>query len=294
MFIRFNYILLALFLASCSSNTTREPASFFKNYSCKYTITNFFVDFKDKTFGGLHESQLLTSKLSPLKNRSVRDIEVNMKNFSIIDDLTNELPKSGVTKPYLLLLEDNIKAVWKPHKRIKLSNYRAEVLAYELDVLLDFNLVPPTVVRTIDGKLGSLQLFEEGISGVLLRYNTDNVMDYDARVLVHHNIKKQSLFDYLINNGDRHRANYLFTVNGRIISIDNGSSFTGQGYKMQSFEDRKSDIESFIQTDEGKKIIKRLRSENNELLKEQVGNYLGKKDSDSFFKRVNKILDFAN
>jgi hypothetical protein len=217
-----------------------------------------------------------------------------MKKYSVIDDLTDELPKSGVTRPYLLMLEDNIKAVWKPHKRIKLSNYRAEVLAYELDVLLGFNLVPPTIERTIDGKLGSLQLFEEGISGVLLRYNTDNVMDYDARVLVQHNLKKQSLFDYLIRNGDRHRANYLFTVNGKVISIDNGSSFTGQGYKMQSFEDRKSDIESFIQTDEGKKILKRLRSQNNDSLKEQIEHYLGKRDSDEFFKRVNRVLDLTN
>jgi hypothetical protein len=217
-----------------------------------------------------------------------------MKEFSVIDNLTDELPKSGVTKPYLLLLETNIKVVWKPHKRIKLSNYRAEVLAYELDVLLGFNLVPPTVERTIDGNLGSLQLFEEGISGVLLRYNTDNVMDYDSRVLVHHNLKKQSLFDYLIQNGDRHRANYLFTVDGKVISIDNGSSFTGQGYKMKSFEDRKSDIESFIQTDEGKKIIRKLRSYNNNSLRNQVEHYLGKKDSENFFKRVNIILDLAN
>lgn len=39
--------------------------------------------------------------------------------------------------------------------------YKYGIAAYELDKLLDFNMVPPVVEREIDGRKGSLQLFIE-------------------------------------------------------------------------------------------------------------------------------------
>ncbi|GAI28667.1 unnamed protein product, partial [marine sediment metagenome] len=45
------------------------------------------------------------------------------------------------------------------------DSYKYGIAAYELDKLLDLNLVPPIVEREIEGRKGSLQIF---IRGVLL------------------------------------------------------------------------------------------------------------------------------
>ena len=83
----------------------------------------------------------------------------------------------GVTKPMKVTLSDGERthhAVWKSidevrHGVVKGRNggfqaafkdsYKYEIAAYELDKMLGFDLVPPTVEREIDGKKkGSLQL----------------------------------------------------------------------------------------------------------------------------------------
>ena len=86
----------------------------------------------------------------------------------------------GVTKPMKVTLSDGERthhAVWKSidevrHGVVKGRNggfqaafkdsYKYEIAAYELDKMLGFDLVPPTVEREIDGKKGSLQLWVEG------------------------------------------------------------------------------------------------------------------------------------
>jgi hypothetical protein len=42
------------------------------------------------------------------------------------------------------------------------DSYKYGIAAYELDKLLDLNMVPPVVEREIDGRKGSLQIFIEG------------------------------------------------------------------------------------------------------------------------------------
>ena len=42
------------------------------------------------------------------------------------------------------------------------DSYRYGIAAYELDKLLDLNIVPPVVEREIEGRKGSLQIFIEG------------------------------------------------------------------------------------------------------------------------------------
>ncbi len=42
------------------------------------------------------------------------------------------------------------------------DSYKYGIAAYELDKLLDLNLVPPVVEREIEGRKGSLQIFIEG------------------------------------------------------------------------------------------------------------------------------------
>jgi len=86
----------------------------------------------------------------------------------------------GITASDQLTLSDGAathKAVWKTIDEFRRGttsfqgagvmvdyedSYRFEIAAYELDKLLGFDLVPPTVERSIGGRKGSVQMWVEG------------------------------------------------------------------------------------------------------------------------------------
>jgi len=284
------YLMFLFVLVGCASNPVREPASFKITESCREVITHF----QDRYILGLKESQLLSSELIPLNNRNISETERSMK-FNVIEgELEGIKRSSGSTKPEFLILEGGIKVVWKEHKKIKLANYRAEVLAYELNDLWGIGLVPETVERTIEGKVGSLQLFKESITGPLLDFKIRNEMSAEAIAKVKHNLKKQSLFDYLIENNDRNKNNYLFTIEGDLYSIDNAASFTGIGNYRKSFIERENDIRGFLNTNEGEEVFQSIVSNYNNSFKNQIILYIGKKDANKFFERIERIIQIKN
>jgi hypothetical protein len=68
---------------------------------------------------------------------------------------------------WLVKLDNKLSAVFKPEPAGDLTAY-VEVAAYRASVELGFPYVPPTVLRTIDGEQGSLQLFIKTQSDLLI------------------------------------------------------------------------------------------------------------------------------
>ena len=73
---------------------------------------------------------------------------------------------SGVNQPKRITLRQGAReldALWKSIQRgpkeWAWESFEAEVAAYQLDRILGLHMVPPTVVRSIQGQEGSLQLF---------------------------------------------------------------------------------------------------------------------------------------
>ena len=87
--------------------------------------------------------------------------------------------------------------------------YKREVIAYEVDKALGFGLVPPTVERTLNGEVGSVQMW---IGDIDIGYGG---LDKGRRL-------KAGVLDYLLFNSDRHKGNYGLDSNGNLILIDNG------------------------------------------------------------------------
>ena len=137
--------------------------------------------------------------------------------------LSKKIALIGVNEIYLATFQSGIHAVFKPHpdywiqinkKYAWAHNVPAEIDAYLIDQILDLNIVPMTVERTIDGMKGSLQVF------VVKDQNKDpNFVDHS-----HPDFKKMKLLDYLIRNGDRHSNNFLILPD-KIAAIDHGQSF---------------------------------------------------------------------
>lgn len=137
--------------------------------------------------------------------------------------------------------EGSVKGVFKPAEgelldgraNIELGTlWRNEVAASRLnDALrpLGFDMVPMTVARTVDGQIGSLQLFVNGARPA----TRSDVLDRAVA-------EKFKVFDYITGNSDRHIGNVL-VVNREgknlPVLIDNGLAFPNGGNLFWKFPD---------------------------------------------------------
>ena len=137
----------------------------------------------------------------------------------------------GVTKPIWLTLkkEDIVaKGIWKNPRGMQqgfLEGWQYEIAAYEMDKLLDLNLVPPTVEREFKGKKGSLQL------GIDKLYSELEIMEENIEVPKEKIDNRSNMkyitraFDCLIGNDDRTQQNILFNTDWRVVLIDHSRAF---------------------------------------------------------------------
>ena len=151
----------------------------------------------------------------------------------------------GVTNPLSAILKKGdlkLKAVFKPIKRGRAGgfweSYEAEVAAYELDQMLGLNMVPPTVIRKINKKKGSLQLWVEDCR---LYGEVMNIVP--ATEAWSHQLSRMKIFDNLILNEDRNARNFMVDPEHHIILIDHSRAFLskkkiGKDNKLPSQYDR--------------------------------------------------------
>ncbi len=240
-----------------------------KNRSVRPSMIATEIIPEGDVYGTLRKSQLAYSRLEPLEGRNISRLEKILKEKEVehISPLGG-----GVNSTSIVELSDGTRAVWKPHYETWSSNYRAEVLAYEIDAKFSFDMVPVTVEREINGQKGSLQLFMD---------STDNGMLHQSQ------LDKQSFFDFIIDNRDRHAGNYLASPSGdEVIAIDNGLSFTGLGFNQRSFFRRRKQIDRYLKSEEGKEMIERLRGADFEKLQTEFRSYLGEEDAERLVRRM--------
>ncbi len=101
-----------------------------------------------------------------------------------------------------------------------------ETAAYEVSSALDWDLVPPTVLREGTRGLGSVQFF----------IHCDPEMHYftvreDARYAP--TLRRIVLFDYIVNNADRKSGHCLCGYSDRLWAIDHGICFH-HDYKLRT------------------------------------------------------------
>ena len=228
------------------------------------------------------KSKEMTNIITSIKKGNFSDEELSLMTKEIEDIVVN--PQQGFSASYIVTFKDGTKAIFKPSSELWTSNTRAEVVAYQVDDFFEFGIVPTTVERAIGGKRGSLQVIEEYAHKGIECGIDKNVKKTE--------LSKQSFFDFLIDSRDR-ADNYLVRSDGSIITIDNGLSFTGRGTigygdSFQMF----MRIAGFIRTDEGQKIIKRMRENYNDDFKEIMTERIGKEDAERFMERMRYLLEY--
>lgn len=138
--------------------------------------------------------------------------------------------------------------------------YKRERAAYLIDRFLDFGLVPTTVIREIDGDVGSIQEFKDAKTA---SESSDELKISSAEY------GKLYLFDVIIWNTDRTKENYLIK-DKMLWAIDNGLSFSNRPYRGVITNrllagplslDTISKLKSFIENDELKIALRGLLTE---------------------------------
>lgn len=148
--------------------------------------------------------------------------------------------KSGITKPLKVLLEKDglrMHAIFhdvdislrvarlrtgKTERNFR-DSYQFQLAAYKLSLMLGLDNVPPTILRRVRRKSGSLQAWVEKSmtqrGRMVKKIAPPNMTLWDRQMSL------LLLFDELISNTDRHPSNILIDSNWRIWLIDHTRAF---------------------------------------------------------------------
>lgn len=167
----------------------------------------------------LKSPQNLSDRHAQFSNaKSVREaLEIEQKTLTMLKDgkpiQLQKFDGSSISEGYFVKLDNGLEGIWKPYKSTQVSA-EAEVAAYKIDRYLGLNQVPATVLKTVNGEIGSLQL---KVSGPMQK-------------TVENQPHQSQMFDYLINNWDRNVGNYFVRKDGKIVNIDHGVAFSPDVY----------------------------------------------------------------
>lgn len=172
----------------------------------------------------------------------------------------------GINKTVYITLRDDGSGIFKPksgemsmlRNEIEVGTYyKRERAAYLVDQFLGFDLVPATTIREFDGEEGSLQRFIHGAK-------IGQEMSREEFEVTAPQMQKMWIFDCIIANTDRHKANFLI-AGEKIYAIDHGLALTNQMYSSYrpffdtpGWEEVSEKIKSFLSWEEGVRILESL------------------------------------
>ncbi len=193
---------------------------------------------------------------------------------------------TGVTKPKTVFLKNGdqiFQAAFKPIRRGRQGgfweSYQAEIVAYELDKLLGLDMVPPTVVRKVDGDMGSLQLWVADCQPY-----GDVAKKIPQTPSWSHQLSRMKLFDSLIQNEDRNAGNFLIDPDWHIILIDHSRAFIS---KTRLEDDR-------LPGQFDRRLVERMRALNQEDMDKLLEGLIMGNQIEAIMTRRDAILDYMD
>jgi hypothetical protein len=206
---------------------------------------------------------------------------------------------TGVTKPEKVTLELDGVVRHGVFKKIdeKFDNWRNEVAAYEIDKLLGIGMVPPTVGRSVGGRMGCLQLW---VTGSTMDEHVGSFPDVEKW---RDQVSVMWLFDDLIANVDRHLNNGMVSPAHRLILIDNSKSFRDMvelrndlnakfdGTNARYFGVRTDADRGPFAVRYPRSLVERLRSVTDKDVKHAIDNYVWGWRQHQLLERRKRILE---
>lgn len=194
----------------------------------------------------------------------------------------------GITNPWkveLAYADERLAGIFKPLERGRYEypeSYESEVAAYRLSEALGIGMVPPTVVRKIGRRTGSLQFWVTGY-----RSFVDAIEESvpPGRQWIEQ-IERMRLFDELIDNPDRNGRNYLVDEEWNIVLIDHSRALN---FDVQGTLRDDPDPVRFDPT-----VIERLRALDEQALEVLLGDLLSKRDLRHLLRARDRVLSLVD
>jgi len=164
------------------------------------------------------------------------------------------------------------------------DSYRHEVAAYRVDRALDLGMVPPTVLRTVDGVEGSLQLWVEGAVNERARREED--LRPDNPGLFERELARARAFDYLVLNPHRDGTNILVTRRDwNVHLIDHSAAFAPTASAPGVLEEALGGVDA--------ELLGKLTGVDRELLRYDVRDFLGEPEIAALMARLERLAGSA-
>ena len=153
----------------------------------------------------------------------------------------------------------------------------SERAAYIVGRMLGFETIPPTVLRELDGKRGTLQLWLEGMEtqGELTERRAEVPPDWSDQMAA------IWAFDNLLFNADRHPGNLLIDRHGKLWMIDHTQTF--------QYDERLIDIDQVRRIP--RPMWERLREIGDAEFEEALEESLNGQQLAAFFKRRDSLVE---
>jgi hypothetical protein len=144
--------------------------------------------------------------------------------------------------------------------------------------LLGMGNVPPTVMRTVNGKKGSVQLWIE--NAMTEKARRAKGVYPPNRSIVNQYADDMNVFDYLINNIDRHQGNILYGPDWQLWLIDHTQAFGRDPKLLDTGRLRRC----------SRTLWGKLRSLDDELIGGSLEPYMGPDEINALLKRRSEII----
>lgn len=157
------------------------------------------------------------------------------------------------------------------------DSYIYEVAAYRLSRLLEIDMVPPAVLRSIDGEAGSIQLWiPDAMTDAKRR---SEKLEAPDKAAWYEQEQTKRLFDRLIYNYDRH-ANNVLIADWRLWLIDHTRSF-----RLSTNMPGLKEV-----TGCSRGLYQRLQTMDQELVRRELKPVIGGARTRAVFKRRAKVV----
>jgi hypothetical protein len=158
--------------------------------------------------------------------------------------------------------------------------YKFNIAAYELAKLLEFNMVPPTVLRKVEGEEASVSWWIDGammdLDRIKEKIQPPDINHWNEQINLMH------IFDQLVYNTDRNQGNILICKDWRVWFID----------YTRAFRERKElqNPKSLAMCD--RKFLGRLRELNMVMLQRKLQDCLTNAQIETLLLRRDTIVKF--
>jgi hypothetical protein len=184
-------------------------------------------------------------------------------------------PRHGFFAPGGLAAGATVKNLPPRRQKSFFESYKSEIAAYKLDKLLALEMVPPTVERTVDGDVLSVQLWVEN-THTIGRVQQKKLHSPDPAAW-NRDVYRQRVFDNLVANIDENAGNLLIDPAWRIIKVDHSRCFV-------------TDKMPFELTRIDRPLFQRLQALDRATLEREIGDLMEPGTIESLLRRRDRIV----